>query len=230
MALTAAPLTRAELKDIVRVWLGEATEGVVKHNDIYDALNAGMRDLARRLPDDCFIADPNSGTTESLSTIGQANLAADTETVTIPADMLRPVLLRAKYPGQTAFRTVSLCSPEALFAEDTKDEMEASPDAPKACFFYGSIYLRPIPSANVTNGLEVYYIREPKQLAADGDEPEIMDPYRTLLVYYAAGACLHKLREEGRASLLMSMYESGVQEAMMMDQRTVGLDRMRDRR
>lgn len=214
MTLAASKLTYTAIETQVRSVLSEATASFWTAAQIQKWIDEGVRDLALRLPDDCLL---------NLSTIHKTDLAADQERYPLPADFLRLKMVRVQYATGKSLLPARLIDGTDLWKILTFDNQKPKEETPVCWIFERNVYLNPIPGTAKVGGLEVWYVREPQQMGANTDEPEVDEAYRVLLVAYVLSRAFDKGREE-LGTKYHGIYEAGIKEAWGLYHRSLRLD------
>lgn len=115
------------------------------------------------------------------------SLADSTRTIDLPADFLRAIVLI----DDDEDMAVPFIAPNKFFARLGNDTGNEGPTPDAWTIFDNDIYLTPIPEANDTARLTLYYFKEATALSQDTDVPAFPDAYHWLLVEY----CKWKLYE-----------------------------------
>jgi hypothetical protein len=214
MTLASNELTYADIETQVRSVLPEATASFWSSDHIVNWTDEGVRDLVLRLPDDCLL---------NLTTIHKTNLANGEERYDLPDDFVRLKMMRVRYATGKSLLPAKLVDSSKLWSILTFGNQKPTEETPICWVFERKLYLNPTPSANQTDGLEVWYIREPLQKGATTDEPELDEAYRVLLVAYVLSRAFDRGREDLSAKY-QAIYEAGIKEAWGLYHRTLQID------
>lgn len=134
-----------------------------------------MREISRVWPDYWFVS-----TETSLAT---SNIVADTANYDLPSDHYQTLMVTTTdSDGDTTVR-------DRLTLERAQDS-----DADGYYEYNDDLYLCPTPSANVANGLNIYYISVPDEVTQDSDTVPLSDHFEDLVRGYVVVKC--KARQE----------------------------------
>ena len=115
--------------------------------------------------------------------IATASLVANQEEYTWPSDLLRIKRIEVTYDGTNWYRVhpIDIQEPEVSIATDANINEEFSTNDPRYDTHDNSIFLFPVPTANSTNGLKIWYEKEVAELSSNSDEPNLAEPFHRLL-------------------------------------------------
>lgn len=118
--------------------------------------------------------------------IATTNLVTDQQDYTLPASlkMLRIRRVEITYDGSNWYKVEPFDIEQTGLATDTTSiRNNFSSTQPYYDIEYGAIKLYPIPSSNVTDGLKIWYIREPTEFtsASTTTEPGFDEPFHRIL-------------------------------------------------
>lgn len=163
--------------------------------------------------DDWDFDDPNHGNQNYIKTY---NLTASTQLVDI--DVLTNKILKIKrvevtYDGTTWYKANPMDIGE--YSKSVSTTTNISSDFSKTQPYYDlvgeNIYLYPIPDANVTNGLKIWFVREVDEFTTgdSAQEPGIDEPFHKYLSLGAAldYAVAYNLENKNNLSELLADYE-----------------------
>ena len=114
------------------------------------------------------------------------DLVAEQEDYSVPADILRIYRIEANFTGVTNnWRKIKILDQSEWDFALTNQHLGFGPLW--ARLFSDHMYLKPIPTLNVTAGLKIYYSDQITELSSGSDEPNIPEHIVNYLYY---GACL----------------------------------------
>jgi len=150
-------------------------------------VNDGNLYVAKRLP---LALVPN------LFTSYTEDLIKDVEEYTWQSDFLRPVRIRRDG------KDCNIVDLSKWMALDRNTYYTASADIPYAMILGNKFYVKPAPTATITDGLISNYVKRPTVMVATDSTPDIDDQYHYLIARY--GAYIAKLinQDEGATTLL----------------------------
>lgn len=119
--------------------------------------------------------------------IATANLVSAHQEYVFPTDILKIKRVEITYDGTNWYNA----SPFDINMRSTAtDTTSVASDFEKSSPYFdaydNSMFLYPIPDANVTNGLKIWYEKEATELSSATDEPVIAEAYHKGLSYGAA--------------------------------------------
>jgi hypothetical protein len=119
--------------------------------------------------------------------VATASLVANQQEYVFPSDILRIKRIEVTYDGTNWKYIDRFDINDRTEATDTTSiANDFTSNEPKADIHDNSIFLYPIPSSNVTNGLKIWYEKNPTVLTNATDEPVFARPYHIGLAYGAA--------------------------------------------
>ena len=126
------------------------------------------------------LANINEGYAEETSL---SNLVASTESYALPTNMMKLKRVEAQYDGVNWYPvTIYDINESDTIANDTTTIGNLfTASNPFGDILGNSIYLRPIPSTNRTNGLKFWYVDNPADFAATTETPAIPAEYHRLM-------------------------------------------------
>jgi hypothetical protein len=129
------------------------------------------------------------------------NLVASQQEYTVPTDLIKLKRVEVSYDGSNWYP----CSPMDLnqrsgASDSTTINSDFSTSSPAFDLMDNSLFLYPIPTANSTGGLKMWYEKEADELSGDTDEPNFQKAYHKLLSFGAAKDWLTKyITKEGNS-------------------------------
>jgi len=125
-----------------------------------------------------------------------ASLVASQQEYTLPTDLIKIKRVEITYDG-TNWYPVSPIDINQI--SDPTDSTSVTNDFATSSPYYdlmdGSLFLYPVPTSNVTDGLKIWYEKEATELSGATDEPNIPEAYQKILCYGAAKDYFEKYSE-----------------------------------
>lgn len=116
-----------------------------------------------------------------------ADLVANQQEYVFPSTILKIKRIEVSYDGTTWYKVTPMDINERGKATSTTDiRNDFTVENPYADIMDNSIFLYPIPTANVTGGIKIWYAKEATELSAATDEPNLPEAYHKGLCYGAA--------------------------------------------
>jgi hypothetical protein len=142
----------------------------------------------------------------------KANLVQNTGMYALPSDMMKFKQLRIAYSAPSSEDDYFVATPYDPASVDSVsvDEIETATSNPIVDITNNYIRIYPKPTANVTNGLELYYIAKPSSLTNTGDIPVFPAEWHDLLSTYAARETCLKFEQLDKWKILKQDWEEGV--------------------
>jgi len=142
--------------------------------------------------------------------IATASLVAAQQEYNWPADLLRIKRVEVTYNGSTWTRVYPIDVQEIGKTISTTGLIANSFNIgePRYDTHDNSLFLYPVPTANSTNGLKIWYEKEVTELSGNTDEPNIAEPFQRLL---SIGAAYDYATKKGLpiANMLLQKLETG---------------------
>lgn len=112
-----------------------------------------------------------------------SNLVADQEEYTFPSDILRLERVEINYIGGDNDWTIAKQVPIEKIKYPLSNDNEVYSKSSPVYFLPDtlSMVIRPIPDADVSGGLKIWYSKEITELAKDTDEPVLAEPFHRIL-------------------------------------------------
>jgi hypothetical protein len=128
--------------------------------------------------------------------IATTDLVANQQEYVFPTDILKFKRAEISYDG-TTWRRMDLIdvNNKPRQTDSTTINNEYSTYDPQVDLFDKSLFVYPIPTADVTGGLKIWYEKEASDLTAATDEPVFLEAYHPGLAYGAAVDYLSKYQE-----------------------------------
>lgn len=129
--------------------------------------------------------------------IATASMVADQQEYVLPTDILKIKKVMVSYDGSNWYtaKPFDVSETDSALATQTDINNAFSTSEPYVDFHEASIFLYPVPTANSTNGIKIYYEKEATELTAVTDEPVIAEAYHRGLAYGASKDFLEKYIE-----------------------------------
>jgi len=129
------------------------------------------------------------GEWEMKSTYATKNLTADENEYLLPLDLIALERVEINYTGKTGDEKVMKIVDMRQIKEALTDtDSIYTVDNPYVRVFDFSIFIHPTPTANITNGLKIYFSQEQTELSESTDEPSNLPKLAQMYLVY--GACL----------------------------------------
>ena len=128
--------------------------------------------------------------------IATSDLVADQQEYVFPSDILKFKRAEVSYDGVTWRRAKLIdinSKPRQTDASTIANEDYKSD--PEVDLFDRSLFLYPIPTADSTGGIKIWYEKQADDLSADADEPLLLEAYQTGLSIGASVDYFDKYRE-----------------------------------
>lgn len=150
--------------------------------------------------------------TEALQTKGTMTLTPNEPSYLLDVDIIRIKMIRGKAAGSTDWGG-------PLYETDLDDLLElrrsvpyaTNDGAPSRYSLIGKNRLELHPAPATADTLEVWYVYLPTALSADGDIPELQEPY-VKLIEYGASYDVALIQKDPDALLYREDYERGIRE------------------
>lgn len=182
----------SEIATRVKRQFGDEAGAQIQDADIIRWCNDAQTDIA--VNNDLLQVSATTATTSGV------------QKYTIPTNLL--ILRSAKWQG-IKLQSVSMEEADTLMLSASSPP--ASQGTPNAFWqFARQIYLWPIPAANGTTDLTLYYTRQPVQITAVGDTPELPLQYHTRLVEYCIAQAAELDDNLAHFQLKMGQYKQGI--------------------
>jgi len=137
-----------------------------------------------------------------------ASLVASQQEYVFPSDILKIKRIEITYDGTNWYKVKFFDVNDIDSATDTTTiSSNFQTTAPYADIHDSSVFLYPIPTANSTNGLKIWYENEVTELSADTDEPTIPEAYQKGLCYGAATDYFDKEMDTRKSSYMEKKME-----------------------
>lgn len=172
----------------VRRSVGDIDALQVTDEDIYRWINDAMREVAAN--------------NQLLQIKASTQTASGTSGYNLPTDILK--LHSVRY-DKTKLRVVTLKE-----AEDTYDVGNVSTGTPQVCYIWANKF-ELVPTPNAAKTLDFFYTRQPTDVTASGDTPEIPSQYHQRLVDYCKAQVAEMDDDMDRYSVKMNEFRTGVQ-------------------
>ena len=170
-----------EIATRVKRQFGDESNVQITDDDIFRWINDAIREVATA--------------NDLLQTTAVTSIVSGQQDYTLPNDIL--TLRSIRYNGKK-LKGLSIQESEEYIDSDS-----AVAEGTPFCFwiYAHDLTIYPIPQENVVNGLKIYYTRQPEEVNAGGDTPEIPAAYHNRLVEYCL-AQAYELDENWSASQL----------------------------
>ena len=182
----------------------DSSDGAANDSDMLRVLN----DYYRRMVNILVNLNEDKFGRKGFTTL---NMNPNQEYYRLPSDCMKLKRLEITYDG-TTWDKIRLQDPSeqrdyALDSTDINNQYVTSD--PRAEIFGDSIYLRPIPTTQVSNGLKLWYIRLPGELSAlsNSFSLELPDQFKGYLAYGVAAEIATRQANETVASMMFQKWE-----------------------
>lgn len=214
--------TLADLRTDVRNHVDENDPTFWQDSELDRWVNEALREVARR--------------SETLQAVQSYTIEADRESYPCPEDMLR--IYSVEY-RQSQGTTLNL---DYMRFNDLQDfsSRTNSGGTPQWWSMWGfpgttdtdQLFIVPIPSETISDGLRVYYYRLPRELADDEDEADIPAGWEDLVPLYVEYTARRKEAQDNRWQEAQQLFETRLNEMLKTtrhwtDQETFMTDRLR---
>ena len=144
------------------------------------------------------------------------NLVADQDLYALPTDLIKFKQLRLAYsaPSNEEDYKIATGYNPANVETVNSDEESIPSNNPIVDITNNYMRIKPDPSANITNGGEIYYIARPSALVATGDVSVIPEDYHDLMASYAAWKTCQRFSKKDRAADLKGEWYEGITQMM----------------
>lgn len=193
----------SEIQSRVKNLFGDTAAAQINDAMILEWINDGQFDIARK--------------TECLEGSYSINAVAGTMGYVLPTDFFKDI--RVTYDGQP-LRKVTHSYMDIFFSGYEK--VPITQGTPVFYYFFtGKINVYPSPSANLTNGIVLNYVKTPAILTGSAQTPEIPDEFHGNLTTYCFWRALQfdeqwpaadRLKQEYDEAVLLSISDSHVTE------------------
>lgn len=195
----------SDIQTRVKNIFGDKAQAQIDDPMILDWINDGQKDICRKA--------------ECLETIQISSITGGSSSYPYPSDLIKE---RSVKVSGILLKRLTLSSIDVLFP----DRESVTPVVTGSPLYYYSwsrtINLYPTPPSNISNGLNIWYVRNATLLTTTGQTPEIPDIFHEDLVRYClwrafeqdqdwAGAGQFKSDYDMR--LLSTIYDSNVQQS-----------------
>lgn len=180
------------------VLLDEATTKFWSAASIIQYLDQGQRMLAALGTDD---------TLASLQTTTLLTLSAGTTSLTVaatalPSNCFQPRLARIRWTTTGRFRTALTIPLEKLFSlERSESTAAALEDNPQVSFFANNVYVSPVSTGAISEGIQLFYMLTMTQLTTFTDVFTVNAMHHPILCDWAIAQCFSKVGDVERASM-----------------------------
>lgn len=125
-----------------------------------------------------------------------ADLVASQQEYVLPLDILKIKSVEISYDGTNWYKGIPIDKAEIITATDaTNNSRNFNVQSPMFDLMDGSVFLYPIPSANSTAGLKIWFEKDVTDLTDVADEPVFVEAYHKGLCYGAAKDYFEKYLE-----------------------------------
>jgi hypothetical protein len=153
------------------------------------------------------------------------NLVAGQQEYTLPTDIIKIKRVEVSYDGTNWYEANPMDINERTSANDaTSVASDFSTASPMYDLMDSSLFLYPIPSANSTGGLKIWYEKNVTPLSSTSDIPVIIKSFHKGLCYGAAEDFFDKYPTKGDANK-MQVKKEGIIELMKETYRKHNQDR-----
>lgn len=141
------------------------------------------------------------------------NVTALQEAYALPSDLIRLKRAEITYDGTNWYKihTNDDGQVQSHALDVTSIQNNYQTTDPYADIFGDNIYLRPIPTSPVTNGLRIWYIQRPSQLSTTSSTITTPADYHGYLVYGVAAEIATRKSDDALASAMFQKWEDGRQ-------------------
>lgn len=143
------------------------------------------------------------------------NLVANQQEYTLPTDILKIKRVEITYDG-TNWEKVSIfdINQRGMATDSTTVNNDFNTSDPYADLMDNSLFLYPIPTANSTAGLKIWYEKEATELSSDTDEPGFAEAYHKVLCYGAAKDYFEKYSEREGSTNKRNLMQQNVNDLL----------------
>jgi hypothetical protein len=176
--------------------------------DDADALRT-LADYYRRMTSKLVSLDEDKFGVKSTTDL---NTVANQESYQLPSDCLKTKRIEITYDGSNWYKVTVEDSgeqPDLALTTDRINNYYVQND-PKADIFGDYIYLRPIPTAAVTGGLRLWYIKQPSDLSTLSSTVSIPSIFHGYLAYGVASEIAARKLDMVASAAFMQKYEDGL--------------------
>lgn len=167
-----APLTLAQIKMDVKRIFGDESGVQITDTDITRWANRALSEIVQQ----------NDGL---LQAVAQTSLVANQQQYSPPAGMLTIKKIRVKRDTDLSYFKIEGMTYQEFdeYIDGWKGTYYGTSPIPSVYMYFANmISVFPIPTDNVTNGMEITYSRRPASLVADGDIPDVPEEYHDAII------------------------------------------------
>lgn len=197
--------TLQDLRDDVRSRIDEVTPAFWTPEEVDRAINEALRDVARR--------------TETLQSIKSYDVSPGKQTYDAPHDQLR--IHRVEYRSSSSY-VIPLEFQPFHAIDNLWWSNPSSGGTPRWWTYWGTpgvessqLYLFPVPSETISDGLRVFYYRLPAPLSDPRTKAELPVGWEDLIPLYAEHVARRK-DNDSRWREAYDLYESRLKDLMMV--------------
>ena len=126
-----------------------------------------------------------------------ADLVANQQEYTVPSDLIKIKRIEVTYDGSNWYLATPFDLNQRSGTNDSATIAEEfSTTSPAYDLMDNSLFIYPIPTANSTAGLKIWYEKEANELSGATDEPNLPEAYQKVLCYGAAKDYFEKYSEK----------------------------------
>lgn len=140
------------------------------------------------------------------------NTVSNQEAYSLPTDCIKTKRIEITYDGSNWYKVTIEDSGEEPGLALTPDRINNfyQQSDPKADIFGTNIYLRPIPTAAVTNGLKLWYIQMPSDISTLSSTVSIPTQFQGYLAYGLASEIAARKLDMTASAAFLAKYEDGL--------------------
>lgn len=198
-------ITYGELKEDVLNHLDATLSGFWENAEILRWCNEALRDVARR--------------SEVLQTVSSYTINANQITYPLPEDMLR--IYRVEYRSSSSYIKPLEFQPLQTMDDIWYWSREVTGSQPDYYSIWGypggdesALYIFPIPSETLADGLRIFYYRLPRKMLNDYDIADIPAGWEDLIPLYVEHVARRKEARDQRWQEALQLYEERLQQMM----------------
>lgn len=171
--MTLSPITKkvSDVGIFVKRAFGDESAVQVTDDDIYRWINAAQQEILNK--------------NKILKAVATTDLLAGTNEYTFPGENIQEV--QAVHINGRKIEYVSFQESEERVSSDATSNQLAT-GFPTIWYEWGGIfYLYPVPEATIVNGIKIYYVKGPVNVATQAELLSVPDEYFNRIVEYCLG-------------------------------------------
>lgn len=180
------------------VLLDEATTKFWSPASIISYLDQGQRMFAALATDDVM----SSLHTTTLLTLSAGTTSLTVAATALPSNCFQPRLARIRWTTTGKFRTALTVPLERLFSlERAESSGAANQDNPQVAFFANNIYVSPVSTGAISEGIQLFYMMTITQLATYTDTFTLNAMHHPIVCDWAIAQAFSKVGDVERATM-----------------------------